>query len=85
MKIPSEAELIEMERRALCLVEVREYLERKADNLYDKADRATTVEEESRLLVKYDRVAKSHDCIEKLADDLDILIELARAGVLNAR
>lgn len=85
MKIPSEAELIEMERRALCLPEVVEWLGRKADNLYDKADRAQSDEEERRLTRDYRRVANSYDCVAKIIGDLDILIELARAGVLNAR
>jgi len=82
MKIPSEAELIEMERRSLCIPEIIEWLERKADNLYWKAERADTAEAEAQFTAEWKRISKALDAVEKLSKDFDALIELVRAGAL---
>lgn len=85
MRVPSEAELIEMERRTLCLPEIVEWLERKADNLYDKAYRPERESDAARLTEESNRVAKARDSIERLIGDLDTLLELVRSRVLSAR
>ena len=85
MKIPSEAELIEMEQRALCLPHILEYLDRKAEALDRKADYADSDDEEVRLRREYNRVQKAYWAIDGLSSDLDVLIEIVRAGVVYAR
>jgi hypothetical protein len=77
VKIPSEAELIEIEQRTLRLPEVIAYLERKADNLWGQAADATG-KLEAKLIGEAERVQKAHDSLERLASDLEMLIELVR-------
>lgn len=84
MKIPSEAELIDMERRTVCIPEVIAYLERRADNLDAKIERAEDDDTEIRLTRELRKVERCIDSLHKLERDIDGLIELSRAGVLCA-
>lgn len=88
MKIPSEAELIEIERRIVRLVNHAEKSRARAEKLWSKANEA---EDEARVGLA-NKLNRQGNEAESLADDIDAilgdveqLVELARAGVLDAR
>ena len=80
MKIPSEGELIEIERRGDGLPRLADYLRRKAGNLYCMADTADSAEREAQL------TKEAHSCelearrIDRLSEDLPLLLEIARSS-----
>lgn len=78
MKIPSEAELIEMERRSEVPAELLSYLAERADRLSDLIERADTEQEEARLTLKLRMVDDSIESITQLEADFATLVELTR-------
>jgi prefoldin subunit 5 len=84
VKIPSEAELIEIERRTLCLPGILEYLERRADNLDARIEMTDNQAEEMVLRSEYRRVERAIRDIERLQGDIETLVELVRAGAVQA-
>ena len=88
MKIPSEAELIEMERRTLCLPEIIAYLERRADVIGQKIAIADAYDER-KLTPELDRLERAIENLRRLEITVDALVALAREGsrvvVQNAR
>lgn len=80
MKIPSEAELIEMERRSQLPSELLDYLGLCADHLSDRIERADSDAEETRLTLKLRMVEDSIEAIARLEEDFSTLIELVRQG-----
>jgi hypothetical protein len=80
MKIPSEAELIEMEKRTVCLPDIIAYLERRADKLDAKVERAEDNDSEVRLTRELRKVEHSIESLRALERDIDILIDLIRQG-----
>ena len=89
MKIPSEAELIEMERRTLCLPDIIAYLERRADVIGQKIAIADAYDDERKLTPELDRLERAIENLRRLEITVDALVALAREGsrvvVQNAR
>lgn len=85
MKLPSEAELIEIERAALQLPSIAAHLARSADNHYDRADRADDADE-IRLENRKAMIASAQSAAcDALYPRIQQLIELCRAGVLTQK
>ena len=83
MKIPSEAELIEMERRTLCLPGILEYLERRAENIDSRIEATNDLVREMELCREYQRVERAITDIERLQGDIETLVQLVRSGVVQ--
>ena len=78
MKIPSEAELIEMEQRAAILGRVTDWLSRRAENLRAKADLVETRAEWDLFNRQASEAERAADVLPRLADDMEVLIQIVR-------
>jgi len=78
MKVPSEAELIEMEHRAAILGRVTDWLSRRAENLRAKADLVETGGGWDLFNRQASEAESAADVLPRLAHDLDILIGIVR-------
>ena len=76
----SEAQLIEIERRALELPDVAEYLNRRGENLECKSDAEENCAVSTELLRKARVAYRQSQAIARLAENIDVLIAAVRAG-----
>jgi len=67
-----------MERSTLYLPEIAAYLERRAESVWFKIERADTAEEEAKLTREYNRLEASAKAIERIEEDFSRLTQIVR-------